>query len=171
MGSVMKKKIINNNGTGYISTAVYILFVGVLFAAVLGLAETVTMLRGIKEDSKTVLDCCVLENAKIIYSSIKQGHSGTDEIQGLNFSDRFVEMTGCTKKGSEISCVGSQGEVLFVISDPEVSFEAEGVLRLKVSFEVTIPLKIGDFDVLELKVPVSVKSRYINIVSEQAIPQ
>lgn len=161
----MKYNICDKRGFGHISTAVIIIALSLIFACVFGYAKTMTVLRTVKEDSKRVLDSCVIENAKIIYSSIKQGHSRTETVDGMSFKERFSEMTGAECASGELRLAGNDGNTVYVMSDPVISLEGGDKLWLKAEFTVYIRFTVMGSTVYEISVPMCVKSKYVNYMS------
>lgn len=156
----------NEKGSGYVSTAVCLFFATAIFALVLTFSEALGALRVIYESSKRALDSCVIDNATIIYDSIKQGHNRATSIEGTLFEERFIIETGGARESGNIVKTEKNGSVIWSVEDTEISFETENVLRLRADYTVKVPLRIGELLSFDIEIPITVKSRYVNILME-----
>lgn len=164
--AIMKKTLNDNRGITYISTAVIVLVVSALFAAVFNFAKTMTVLRNVRNETTKVLDSCVIENAKVIYSSIKQGNNKAESIEGMSLLERYSLVSGAEISGNSLCVRNSDGKTVYEIIDPVVSLDSEGKLRLKAEFSVRIPVKMFEITAFYVTVPMSVSSNYVNYLAD-----
>ena len=162
----MRRIIEDTKGVSYITTALLILVFTTLFAAVFSFSKTMTVLTGVKAEAGKALDSCVIENAKIIYSSIKQGHNRTGTIGGISFTERFMNETGAVSDGEGVSVINGKGDTVYRLSEPVVDFDEDNVLRIKVDFTVEVPLKLFGVELFDVSIPMCVKSKYVNFLIE-----
>lgn len=162
----MKGFIGDKKGITYISTAVIIFIMSALFAVAFQFAKTLTVLRTVRDDATRILDSCAVDNAKLIYSSIKQGNNRIIEVKGKSFMERYVSETDSELHASGISLADKGGKTVYIMSFPKVSLDSENELRLKAEFNIKIPFRLFNLKVFEITVPMTVKSNYVNYLSD-----
>ena len=76
----MKERLLNNKGAGYITACVITIASAMILSSVFFYAECVTIIQNTRDMTEEVLESFIIENAVLIYDSIKQGHDLTEQL-------------------------------------------------------------------------------------------
>ena len=76
----MKKHLFNNKGGGYITACVITIVIAMILSSVFFYAACITIIQNTREMTEEVMESFIIENAVLIYDSIKQGHDLTEKL-------------------------------------------------------------------------------------------
>jgi hypothetical protein len=150
----------NKRGDGYITACVTVVILCMLIAAFLTFISVVGAIRMTKRNARIVLDSFVIQNAIEIYDSIKNGTDYTQELDEMAYVDALCDFSKFDKSGDVLYAYGEDGEWIYSITRPVVSFTYEETLKVYASYTVTVPIVFGDVSMEWIRIPVTVESRY-----------
>lgn len=152
----MKKILSSIKGGGYISACVYTIVIAMIFSVVLFYAHCMTIIQTTRDNTELVLESFIIDNSVLIYDSIKQGHDLTEcfdeKIYILEISSRF----SLDIHGDALYSYNEQGEMVYAMTDPRVTFKVDHALKLKASYTVIIPVCFAGQQLFDLRVPLIV---------------
>lgn len=152
----MIKKIKDTCGSGCITPCVITLVIAMILSVVLFYAQCMTIIQTTKADTERVLESFIMKNSIEIYNSIKQGH---------DFTEKFDENFYISQTSSELSLdfsknrlynYGTDGEIVYAMTNPQVTYKVDKALKLKASYTVIIPVRFAGNQISELEIPITV---------------
>ena len=135
-----------------------IIVIATIFSGILTYASAISKVNIIRENSKIVLDSFVTENAVEIYNSIKQGNDFTEALNEDKYRTSLKEFCTLDVNGTKMYSYDSEGNEMYSITAPELSFETENELELQVGYTVYVPIRFMGVTVSTANIPVEVTS-------------
>ena len=154
----MNNPIKNRRGGSYITVCVVVLVISMILSAVLFYADTMTVIETNRENTRRVLDSYVMKNSVDIYNSIKQGHDFTEDIENIFYVSSVSEELSLDLSAGYLYSVGGDGETVYRMTKPEVSFTVDRTLKLKADYDILIPVRFAGRTIYWMTVPVEVGS-------------
>ena len=156
----MKKHLFNNKGGGYITACVITIVIAMILSSVFFYAACITIIQNTREMTEEVMESFIIENAVLIYDSIKQGHDLTEKLNknvlGSEISSRFsLDFVGNTLYSHD-----KDGNMIYAMTDPEVTFKVDKSLKLKASYMVAVPVKFAGSRLFFLRIPLTVTKSF-----------
>ena len=152
----MKERLLNNKGAGYITACVITIAIAMILSSVFFYAECITIIQNTRDMTEEVLESFIIENAVLIYDSIKQGHDLTEQLSknflGSEISSRF----SLDIQGDTLYSYGEEGEMIYKMTNPYVTYKVDKALKLKASYTVIIPVDFAGRRLFDLHVPLTV---------------
>ena len=148
----------NKKGDGYISTCVLIVILCMLISVFVTFVSAVNIVRQTKRNARVVLDGFVMTNSIEIYDSIKNGNDHTEEIDASEYINEFSSFNSLDLSNGMLYCYDDDGNELYRITAPDVSFVREKRLKIKSEFVIIIPIYFAGIRVTEATVPIKVVS-------------
>lgn len=156
----MSKLIFNKKGSGYVGSCVLILVLAMIFTVVLIYANVMTIVQTTKDNTKRVLDSFVMKNSVDIFESIKQGNDFIEDLENLLYISLISSELSLDKSSNMLYSENADGEIVYTITNPNVTYEVDNALKLKASYDLTVPMYFAGSKVLDLKIPVVVNSSF-----------
>ena len=150
----------NKRGEGYIPACIMVIILCMLTAVCLTFITAIGVVRMTERNSRIVLDSFVMQNAIQIYDSIKNGTDYTQELDETAYVEALCDFAKFDKIGDVLYACSEDGEWMYSITSPVVSFTYEETLKVYASYTVTVPIVFGDVSMEWLRIPVTVESRY-----------
>jgi hypothetical protein len=145
----------------HVKTAVVIIFIAMLFAAVLSYASLMSTIDRARDDTQRVLDSFCIEKAETIYNSIKNGNK--QMVSGTytnDFMNKIAAELGLTCSGNTAThSAGSN--VIFQYTNPLTANLHSDTLSLTTEFEVIVPLSFAGLRITDMRVPMIVESVFV----------
>ena len=145
----------------YVKTAVYVLITAMVLSLVLTYASLMSVIHSSKDNTERVLRSYVIQNATIIYSSIKNGNMFTPSID----SNYFI--TEYSTDGGTFDCDGTyfynknnQGGYVYRITMPKVAFTQTNTLNLNCTYDLLIPVEFAGRSITELRIPIKIQTTF-----------
>jgi len=136
--------------------------ISMIFLAVLTYSSLITSLRMARETTQLTLDSFLIENAVIIYQSIKNGHNETNLTEyDQAFTEQLLQELDVVKNGSALYHTGSEGGIIYTYRGPLTQTLNGDILELKTTFELTLPVRFAGQNLMDLRVPQEVRSLYV----------
>lgn len=147
----------NRRGEGYVQICVLILILCLILSVFLTFVYAVNFVRITKRNTETVLESYVMKNSIRIYNSIKQGTNETDAIDAAEFIGDLTDFCTFHKVRNRLYHYDEDGNTLYYITEPTVSFAENNKLKLIVKYTVYVPIYFVGTRVTTASVPVTVK--------------
>lgn len=152
-------KLLNSEkGEGYIVPCVFILIFAMIFTVIFTYSASVSKVNLMRENTKVVLDSFVTQNATEIYNSIKQGNDYTEAIVAEEFRTSLISFCTLETDNGKLYSYDADGQELFHITEPTISFREANELELVVNYTLTIPLYFGGVEFPAVNIPIEVTS-------------
>ena len=149
-------------GASQVKVAVLVIAVAMIFSAVFAYVTLMITITRTREDTQRVLDSFIIENAEAIYNSVKNGNHTT---LTTNYNTRFRELVaaelGLTRSGTLMYSEGASRNIIFHYNNPVTTNIRDGVLELQTRYEIVIPITFAGMDVVNVRVPITVRSLYV----------
>ena len=152
----------NKRGDGYIMICVTVVILCMLLSVFVSFASAVNIVKQTERNSRVVLDSFVMQNAIDIYDSIKKGKDTITAIDADEYISEFSSFNSLDLRGSVLYCCDKDGNELYRLTKPVLTFITEGELKLQADYTVIIPLYFAGIKVSEAQVPMTVVSRLDN---------
>ena len=152
----------NKRGEGYIQVCVMVLIICMLIAVCLTFTSTVHTIRVVQRNAQIVLDSFVMENAILIYDSIKNGHDFTEAVDVSQFRTKLADYNDLTKSGAYYYHYDPDGNLDYRITAPVLSMTQTNSLKIAANYTITIPLYFAGMQISTVSVPITVESRLTN---------
>ena len=150
----------NNLGISHIKTAIIVLVISMLLSSVLTYAGLMTIVGTTRDNTIRVLDSFVMHNSTEIFDSLKNGTDFTRAIDGTFYKDILKDELSLDLSGNVLYCVGEDGETLWSMTNPTVTFEYANTLKLNATYTVIIPVCFAGREITRLNLSQTVKSYY-----------
>ena len=150
----MKKILQSKIGGGYISACIYTIVIAMIFSAILFYASCMTIIQTTRDNTELVLESFIMKNSVLIYDSIKQGHDLTEffDFYISEISSRF----SLDIQGDTLYNYSEEGEIIYKMTNPYVTYKVDKALKLKASYTVVIPVHFAGKRLFDLHVPLTV---------------
>lgn len=152
------KMLSSKKGEGYIVPCVLILVIVILFLMIFNYAAAISKVNVVRENTKVVLDSFVTQNSTEIYNSIKQGNDYTDAVDSDEFRTSLMEFCTLENRSGKLYSMDSDGNEIYHISMPVLSFKESNQLELCVNFTVTVPIRLLNDTTITANIPLEVTS-------------
>lgn len=143
---------------GYIFPCVLILVLVSIFSIIFTYAAAVSKVTVMRENTKVVLDSFVTQNSTEIYNSIKQGNDYTDVIDADEFRNELILFCTLETENGMLYSIDTDGQELFHITEPTLSFREENELELVVNYTLSIPMWFAGNEIPAVNIPLEVTS-------------
>ncbi len=152
----------NKKGSGYMLSCVLIIFICSFISVFLTYFSTVHIVTVSRKDARTVLDSYVTSDSVEIFNGLKNSSDSIDSVDSEAFKTNLSEYCGLEENGELLYCYDAEGAERYHISEPELNFVTTDRLRLRASYEITVPLWLFGSRLTEITVPITVDSLYNN---------
>lgn len=152
----------NKRGEGYIQVCVMVLILCMLIAVCLTFASTVHTIRVVQRNAQNVLDSFVMENAILIYDSIKNGHDFTQHVNVTSYQSMLAEYNSLSLSGNYFYHQTEDGTWDYRITKPQLTMTDGNALKIAASYTISIPLYFAGMQVSTVSVPITIESRLTN---------
>lgn len=156
----MRKLMFNKKGSGYVETCVIALVLVMIFSVVLLYANILTVVQTTKDNTERVLDSYVMKNSVEIYESVKQGNDFIEDLENFLYISLISSELSLDKSNNILYSQNEHGDIVYTITNPNVTYEVDNALKLKASYDLTIPMYFAGSKVFDLKIPVVVNSSF-----------
>jgi len=158
----MKNILKDKSGDSSVKTAVLVLAVAMIFSAVFTYVSLMITVTKTREDTQRVMDSFIIENAEMIFNSVKNGnHSTLSNTYTTRFRELVRTELGLTQSGTNLYSEGANSNVMFRYNNPITTTIRNGVLELQTSYEIVIPVTFAGKTVTNVRVPITVRSLYV----------
>jgi hypothetical protein len=152
-------KILNNTrGGSYVYTCVVVLVLVMILSVVLFYASAMTVIETARDNTRRVLDSYVMKNSIEIYNSIKQGNDFTEAVEDSFYISSVSLELSLDFDGEYLYTVGEDGDVVYRMTPPDVSFRTDRTLQLQADYELELPVRFAGEIIYWFTVPVTVGS-------------
>lgn len=148
----------SNKAEVYIFPCVLILVFVSIFSIIFTYSATVSKVTVMRENTKVVLDSFVTQNSTEIYNSIKQGNDYTDVIDADEFRNELILFCTLETENGMLYSIDTDGQELFHITEPTLSFREENELELVVNYTLSIPMWFAGNEIPAVNIPLEVTS-------------
>lgn len=148
----------NNRGSGYFTPCVIVLVIAMILSVVLFYASTMTIVQTTRENTEMVLDSFVMKNSIEIYDSIKQGHDFTEKFDNNFYFSEYSRRFSLDISDNSMYNIGEDGETVYIITNPRVSYQVTNSLKLKVDYTVKVPVSFAGEVLYWMEIPMTVTS-------------
>lgn len=152
------KLLKSTKAEGYIVPCVFILIFAMIFAMIFTYSASISKVNLMRENTKVVLDSFVTQNATEIYNSIKQGNDYTEVIDTEEFRTSLISFCTLEIEDGKLYSYDADGQELFHITEPTISFREANELELVVNYTLTIPMYFAGTEFPAVNIPVEVTS-------------
>ena len=152
----MKKILLDTKGGGYITPCIITIVVAMIFSAVLFYAQCMTIIQTTRDNTELVLESFVMKNSVEIYDSIKQGHDLTEYFDEDFYISEISSRFSLDICGNTLYNYSEEGEMIYKMTNPYVTYKVDKALKLKASYTVIIPVDFAGRRLFDLRVPLTV---------------
>lgn len=152
------KKIKSTKAEGYIVPCVFVLIFAMIFAMIFTYSASISKVEMMRENTKVVLDSFVTQNSTEIYNSIKQGNDYTEVIDADEFRNELISFCTLETENGMLYSIDTDGQELFHITEPTISFREENELELVVNYTLSIPIWFAGNEIPTVNIPLEVTS-------------
>lgn len=152
------KKIKSTKAEGYIVPCVFVLIFAMIFAMIFTYSVSISKIEIMRENTKVVLDSFVTQNSTEIYNSIKQGNDYTEVIDADEFRNELISFCTLETENGMLYSIDTDGQELFHITEPTLSFREENELELVVNYTLSIPIWFAGNEIPAVNIPLEVTS-------------
>ncbi len=144
----------------YIKTCVYVIITAMVLSLVLAYASMMTIIQTSKDNTERVLESYITQNSIEVYSSIKNGTDYIIELDNDQFIEIYDQENPLILESEHFYSKNSDGNYVYRITIPSVSFTVNNSLNLTCEYEIKIPIEFAGESLGELIIPITVKSTY-----------
>lgn len=148
----------SKKGEGYIVPCILILVFSMIFAMIFTYSASISKVEIMRENTKVVLDSFVTQNSTEIYNSIKQGNDYTEVIDADEFRNELILFCTLETENGMLYSIDADGQELFHITEPTLSFREENELELVVNYTLSIPMWFAGNEIPAVNIPLEVTS-------------
>lgn len=152
--------MLNKKGDGYIPICILIVILCMMLAIFINFVSAVNIVRQTKRNARVVLDNYVMQNSIEIYDEIKNGNDHIEVIDTSSYINAFSSFNSLDLSDDMLYCYDDEGNELYRIMIPVISFVQEKQLKIKLEFDIIIPMYFAGIRVVEATVPVNVTSLF-----------
>lgn len=150
----------NRCGEGYIAICVAVVILCMLISVFITFASAVNIVKQTERNSRVVLDSFVMKNSIAIYNSVKQGTDLTSAVNSNEYISDFSLYNSLDLYGNMMYCYDENGNEMYRLTKPTVSFIQDSHLKIQAQYTITIPLYFAGVKVSEAVIPLTVVSRF-----------
>jgi len=155
---VKMKSFKSTKAEGYIVPCVFVLIFAMIFAMIFTYSASISKVEMMRENTKVVLDSFVTQNSTEIYNSIKQGNDYTEVIDADEFRNELISFCTLETENGMLYSIDTDGQELFHITEPTLSFREENELELVVNYTLSIPIWFAGNEIPAVNIPLEVTS-------------
>lgn len=148
----------NKRGASYVQVCVIVLVLVMILAAVLFYASSMTIVQQSKENTALILDSYVMKNSIDIYLYIKQGNDYNRKIDQKYYISQYLSRFSLDSSNNMLYSVGEDGETIYKMTVPQVSYVVDKTLNLKAAYDLMIPVRFAGQTITWMTIPMEVKS-------------
>ena len=152
----MKKLLKDTRGGGYFTPCVITIVIAMILSAVLFYAQCMTIIQTTRADTERVLESFIMKNSIDIYNSIKQGHDFTENFDENFYISETSSVLSLDSIKNYLYNYGADGEIVYAMTNPNVTYKVDNALKLKVNYTVMIPVIFAGEHIFDLVIPVTV---------------
>ncbi len=152
----MKRILKDTKGGGYFTPCVITIVIAMILSAVLFYAQCMTIIQTTRADTERVLESFIMKNSIDIYNSIKQGHDFTEDFDENYYISETSSELSLDISNNRLYNYGADGEIVYSMTNPNVTYKVDKALKLKVSYTVMIPVIFAGKNIFELEIPITV---------------
>ena len=152
----MKKLLKDTRGGGYFTPCVITIVIAMILSAVLFYAQCMTIIQTTRADTERVLESFIMKNSIDIYNSIKQGHDFTEDFDENFYISQTSSELSLDSSKNRLYNYGAHGEIVYSMTNPNVTYKVDKALKLKVSYTVMIPVIFAGEHIFDLEIPITV---------------
>lgn len=152
----MKKILLDTKGGGYITPCIITIVIAMIFSAVLFYAQCMTIIQTTRDNTELVLESFIMKNSVEIYDSIKQGHDLTEYFDEDFYISEISSRFSLDIRGNTLYNYSEEGEIIYKMTNPYVTYKVDKALKLKASYTVIIPVDFAGRRLFDLHVPLTV---------------
>ena len=152
----MKAILLNNKGGGYVTVCVITIVIAMILSAVLFYAQCMTIIQTTRDNSELVLESFIMKNSVLIYDSTKQGHDLTEYFDENDYISEISSRFSLDIQENALYSYGENGEMIYAMTNPYVTYKVDNALKLKVSYTVMIPVEFAGKRLFDLQIPLTV---------------
>ena len=152
----MKKLLKDTRGGGYFTPCVITIVIAMILSAVLFYAQCMTIIQTTRADTERVLESFIMKNSIDIYNSIKQGHDFTEDFDENYYISQTSSELSLDSSKNRLYNYGADGEIVYAMTNPNVTYKVDNALKLKVNYTVMIPVIFAGEHIFDLVIPVTV---------------
>lgn len=154
------KAVKNRCGDGYISICAAVIILCMLISIFIAFASAVNIVKQTKRNSLVVLDSFVIKNSIAIYNSVKQGNDLTSAVNTDEYISSFSSYNSLDLSGNLLYCYNEDGDELYRLTKPMISFVQDSHLKIQVQYTIAIPLYFAGVKVSEAVIPINAVSKF-----------
>lgn len=143
---------------GYILPCVLIIIFVAIFSIIFTYSASITKVNVMRENTKVVLDSFVTQNSTEIYNSIKQGNDYTEILDTEEFRTELISFCTLEINDGMLYSYDTDGNELYHITEPVLSFREANELELVVNYTITIPMWFAGNQFPSANIPIEVTS-------------
>jgi len=144
----------------YIKTASVILALSMIISIILTYASLISIVSSTKLNLERVLNSFVTRNSSYIYDSIRDGTDFTSQLDAEYFVFMFDLDHTLVMENGFLYNLDSDGEYVFKLSTPEITFDTNNTLNLVCRTNMYIPIYFAGEKITDLNIPLRVKTSY-----------
>lgn len=148
----------NKRGSSYFTPCAVILVIAMILSVVLFYATTKSTIETTRDNTKRVLDSYVMKHSIDIYSSIKQGSDFTEDIENSFYISSVSTELSLDYGTGYLYTVDANGEIIYRMTNPNVTYRVDNTLRLEASYDLQIPVRFAGEIIYWFTVPITVGS-------------
>ena len=152
----MKKLLKDTRGGGYFTPCVITIVIAMILSAVLFYAQCMTIIQTTRADTERVLESFIMKNSIDIYNSIKQGHDFTEDFDENFYISQTSSELSLDSSKNRLYNYGADGEIVYSMTNPNVTYKVAKALKLKASYTVMIPVIFAGEHIFDLEIPITV---------------
>ena len=152
----MKKLLKDTRGGGYFTPCVITIVIAMILSAVLFYAQCMTIIQTTRADTERVLESFIMKNSIDIYNSIKQGHDFTEDFDKDFYISKTSSELSLDSSKNRLYNYGADGEIVYSMTSPYVTYKVDKALNLKASYTVMIPVIFAGEHIFDLEIPITV---------------
>ena len=97
-----------------------------------------------------------MKNSIDIYNSIKQGHDFTEDFDENFYISQTSSELSLDSSKNRLYNYGADGEIVYSMTNPNVTYKVDKALKLKASYTVMIPVIFAGENIFDLEIPLTV---------------
>ena len=156
----MVKLLHSESGMSHVKTVVLVLIFAMIFSVVLTYASMMTIIQTSRDNTIRVLDSFVMHNSIEIYDSLKNGSDFSQSLDQVFYKSSLLSEFSLDNSGNIIYSKDEQGDIVYLMTNPNVSYDYNNTLKLKASYTIWIPVRFADKHMTYLRIPITVRSYY-----------
>ena len=103
-----------------------------------------------------MLESFIMKNSIEIYQSIKQGHDFTEDFDENYYISSTSSELSLDSGSGYLYNYSTDGDVVYKMTNPQVSFKTDKSLKLKADYMLMIPVVFAGDEMFDLIIPLSV---------------